>query len=275
MKAHAKLTNSFVANPPAFEAALQSNQVYPPRLSSRFSARFAQRRKNAIRYGACMTGGTLHLWRVALLFLAFSLPHTPAAPQTLSYTTIDVGGRLTVTVPSHWRVRDTAERQNIAAGSDAALNPTGKPSGPMHVSSLSVVSNPEPIRAIVRVSFLQDAGTQVDLIREVSANRSKVIAEFKASWEAEKHQAVEAMSRQGIQYLGQEEYRIETIGARTALVISYKRSSLKGGAPFVVTQYHVPMGSDKVLVTLSFQESEAALFRPILERVKNSIAIRR
>ena len=49
MKAHAKLTNPFVANPPAFGAALQSNKVYPPRLRSRFSERFAQRRINAIR----------------------------------------------------------------------------------------------------------------------------------------------------------------------------------------------------------------------------------
>ena len=230
---------------------------------------------HTLRYGVCMMREILHLWRFALLVLALCLQHTAAASQTLSYTTIEVGGRLTITVPSHWRVRDTAERQNVAAGADAALNPTGKSSGSMHVSSLSVVSNPEPIRAIIRVSFLQESGTQADLIREVSASRSKVITELKAGWEAEKQQVIEAMSRQGGQYLGQEDYRIETIGARTALVISYKRGSLKGGAPFVVTQYHVPMGSDKVLVTLSFQESEAALFRPILERVKNSIAIRR
>ena len=229
----------------------------------------------ALSYGVRMMREILLLWRFSLLILALCLQHTAAASQTLSYTTIEVGGRLTITVPSHWRARDTAERQNIAAGADAALNPTGKSSGSMHVSSLSVVSNPEPIRAIIRVSFIQESGTQADLIREVSASRSKVITELKAGWEAEKQQVIEAMSRQGGQYLGQEDYRIETIGARTALVISYKRSSLKGGTPFVVTQYHAPMGSDKVLVTLSFQESEAALFRPILERVKNSIAIRR
>ena len=49
MKAHAKLTNPFVANPPAFGAALQSNKVYPPRLRSVLATGIAQRRINAIR----------------------------------------------------------------------------------------------------------------------------------------------------------------------------------------------------------------------------------
>lgn len=225
-------------------------------------------------YSPCAACVAPSLWLTALLVVFFLLPASVAS-QTLGYTTIDVSDRLNITVPSHWRVRSLAERQNIAAGADAALNPTGKSSGPIHVSSLSVVSTPEPIKAIIRVSFLEEAGTQADLIREVSTNSNKVIAEIKAAWEAEKHQLIAAMSKQGVQYLGQEEYRIETIGGQTALVISYKRNSIKGGSPFAVTQYHVPMGRDKVLVTFSFLESEAALFLPILQRVKNSIAIRR
>lgn len=226
-------------------------------------------------YGVYLIRETVHLQRLAVLLLALCTLPTSATSKTLTYATIDVGGRLTITVPSHWRVRDTAERQNIVAGADAVLNPTGKSSESMHVSSLSVVSIPEPTRAIIRVSFVKEPGTQAELNREVRANRDKVIAEFKDAWDTEKQQLAEGMARQGVQYLGQEVFRIETIGTRTAFVISYKRTSLRGGAPFVVTQYHVPMGSDKVLVTLSFQESEAAMFRPILERVKNSISIHR
>ena len=49
MKAHAKLTNPFVANPPAIGAALQSNKVYPPRMSPSPFANIVARRINAIR----------------------------------------------------------------------------------------------------------------------------------------------------------------------------------------------------------------------------------
>ena len=214
--------------------------------------------------------------RVLLALLATSCTSGPALSQSLTYKQIDVGGdRVSITVPAHWRIRDTAERQNIAAGADAALNPTGRSAEPMHVSSLSVVSLPEPIQAIIRVSFIEEPGSQADLVREVTANREKVLAAVRASWDAEKQQLADAMVRQGLRYLGQETYRIEGVGSRTAMVTSYKRTSLTGGAPFVVTQYHVPMGKDKVLITFSYQESGAVLFRPILERVKNSIQIRR
>jgi hypothetical protein len=49
MHAHAKLTNPFVADQPAFGVALQSNKVYPPRLSSLHTTGIAARRINAIR----------------------------------------------------------------------------------------------------------------------------------------------------------------------------------------------------------------------------------
>jgi hypothetical protein len=49
MHAHAMLTNPFVANPPAFGAALQSNKVYLPHLRSLLATGIAQRRINANR----------------------------------------------------------------------------------------------------------------------------------------------------------------------------------------------------------------------------------
>jgi hypothetical protein len=220
---------------------------------------------------------TLHLKladSIVILALALCSLSLAAREQALEYSTIDVDGRVIITVPAHWHVNDTATRKNIAAYADAVLNPTGKLSNPIHVSSLAVASMPKPIRAIIRVSFVQGVGTQDDLNREVVQNRNQVLADVKASWEAEKETFVEGMAKQGIKYLGQESYNIEKIGARTAMVLSYKRSSITGGAPFVVTQYHVPMGTEKVLITLSYQESHAAVFRPILERVRNSIVIR-
>lgn len=217
--------------------------------------------------------------KIARYFLCLALSisglQLPAISQPLEYSKINVAGRVAITIPAHWHVRGLAERKNIAAGADAALNSVGKSSEPMHVSSLSVVSMPEPIRAIVRVSFVPESGTQADLKRQAASNSSQVLADFKNGWEAERPALIEAMTKQGGKYLGQESYRIETIGAHTTLVLSYKRSSIAGGAPFLVTVYQVPMGADKILITLSYQESHAAIFRPILERIKNSIVIDR
>ena len=49
MHPHAKLTNPYAADQPVLGAALQSNKVYPTRLSSLALAGIAARRINAIR----------------------------------------------------------------------------------------------------------------------------------------------------------------------------------------------------------------------------------
>ena len=49
MHPHAKLTNPYAADQPVLRAALQSNKVYPPRLSSLALAGIAARRINADR----------------------------------------------------------------------------------------------------------------------------------------------------------------------------------------------------------------------------------
>jgi hypothetical protein len=197
-----------------------------------------------------------------------------ARAQTAQYRRFDVKGRVLIVVPAHWRVRDENERKNIAASADALLDPTGQGTDPVHVSSLSVVSTPEPPQAIIRVSFVSDAGSQEELRQELQRGKTAVLAELAAGWKEQVQALSSALAKQGMRYLGDERFDILSFASKLAIMISYKRSSLHGGSPFAVTQYHVPMGADKVLVTISIQESARALLGPVLDRVKTSIAVR-
>ena len=82
------------------------------------------------------------------------------------------------------------------------------------------------------------------------------------------------MQKQGIQILGEEKVGIDTIGGLTAFTVTYRRTSAVGPSPFTVTQYHVPVGKEKVLITLSYRESDGLLFGLILDRVKRSVTIK-
>ena len=195
--------------------------------------------------------------------------------QTLQYRVVEVGNRVSITVPAHWRVKDASERQNIAASADALIDPSGKASEPMHVSSLSVVSTPEPPQAIIRVSFVAEPGSQAELKQELAGGKERAVAEIASVWREDSKTLAAAMAKQGMRYLGNERFDFQPLGSKTAVVISYRRTSARDGSPYLVTQYHVPMGTDKVLITLSLQESSALLVQPILDRVKNSIVIRR
>ena len=82
------------------------------------------------------------------------------------------------------------------------------------------------------------------------------------------------MKKQGMQILGEEKVGVDTIGGLTAFTLMYRRTSAVSPSPFTVIQYHVPVGKEKVLITLSYRESDGRLFGLILDRVKRSIMIK-
>ena len=193
--------------------------------------------------------------------------------QTSAYRKINVAGALTVEVPSHWYVRDLAERQNIAAAGEAILDGSRKKGEVTHVSALSVVSRPEPIGAIIRISFLTiEETSQATLNAQIRANRAAVLQDVTDMFKEEMVTLRQVMQRQGMKILDQEQVGIETIGGQTAFTLRYRRSSADGDSPFAVVQFHIPRGRQKVLITLSFRASDGRLFGSILDRVKRSVA---
>lgn len=208
-----------------------------------------------------------------VLLLAIALLPPAAIAQTVQYRHLSVAGRLTITVPSHWHVRDLNERRNIAASADASQDPHGRSAEPMHVSSLSVVSTVEKPQVILRVSFVAEPGSQQDLLLDLRRGKVAAIAELAQSYKQAVPTMEQIAAQQGGKYLGDEHFDFVQLGGKMAMLISYRRASLTGGAPFRVDQFHVPMGGDKILITVSVQESAAALMTPIVERIKNSIAI--
>ena len=89
--------------------------------------------------------------------------------QSSVYRRPSVADTLNHELPSHWYVRDLAERQNIAAAGEAITDGLRKTDDVTHVSVLSVlsvVSMPEPIGAIIRVSILSIEETSQTAVNE-------------------------------------------------------------------------------------------------------------
>jgi hypothetical protein len=195
--------------------------------------------------------------------------------QESQFRRVSVGSRVTIEVPAHWHVRDLDERRNISAAGEVLTEGVGKKNEPNHVSALSVVSRPEPVGAIIRVSFIPiDDLSQAALKQEIQADRSGVLKEIAGAFREDMDALRKGMEKQGMQILGQEKVGIDTIGGLTAFTLMYRRTSAVGPSPFAVTQYHVPVGKEKVLITLSYRESDERLFGLILDRVKRSVTIK-
>lgn len=216
--------------------------------------------------------------RLVSITLAFVISFTAVSSviaQESLFRRMSVGSRVSIEVPAHWHVRDIDERRNISAAGEVLTEGLGKKNEPNHVSALSVVSRPEPVGAIIRVSFIPiDDLSQASLVREIQSDRARVLREIGSAFREDIDALRKSMEKQGMQILGQEKVSIDTIGGLTALTLAYRRTSAIGTSPFTVTQYHVPVGKEKVLITLSYRESDGGLFGLILDRVKRSVTIK-
>lgn len=92
----------------------------------------------------------------AFILLALVVCVNNSSAQVSNYRRIEVGKRVSLEVPKHWHVRDLDERRNIAAAGEAIMDAVGRKNEPSHVTSLSVVSQPGPVGAIIRISIYTD-----------------------------------------------------------------------------------------------------------------------
>lgn len=217
----------------------------------------------------------VNLRSITLAFVISLTTVSGVIAQESQFRRISVDSRVTIEVPAHWHVRDIDERRNISAAGEALLEGAGMKNESNHVSALSVVSRPEPVGAIIRVSFIPiEDLTQASLLREIQLDRAGMLREIAGVFKEVMDAVRKGMQKQGIQILGEEKVGIDTIGGLTAFTVTYRRTSAVGPSPFTVTQYHVPVGKEKVLITLSYRESDGLLFGLILDRVKRSVTIK-
>lgn len=218
---------------------------------------------------------THRLLSIASAFVISFTTVSGVIAQESQFRRISVGSRVSIEVPAHWYVRDLDERRNISVAGEVLTEGVGKKNEPNHVSALSVVSRPDPVGAIIRVSFIPiDDLSQASLKREIQSDRAGVLREIAGAFKEDIDALRKGMKKQGMQILGEEKVGIDTIGGLTAFTLMYRRTSAVGPSPFTVTQYHVPVGKEKVLVTLSYRESDGRLFGLILDRVKRSVTIK-
>ena len=208
-------------------------------------------------------------------FIALALLTGWAFAQESNYQRLLVANRVSIEVPKHWQGLDIDERRNLAAASDVLGRTSKNRLPPSHVAALAVNATPSPPGAIVRVSIIStDPLTQADLAQALAEDRNGTMAELRNASREEMSVLAEQMQKQGLRLLGQEEVAIASIGGKTAIAVSYRRTSPSGPSAFRVTQYHIPLGAEKAVITLSFRESDAIVYSQIIDYIKNSISIR-
>lgn len=189
-----------------------------------------------------------------------------ALAQDTSYRRVQLVHDISIEIPSHWKVLSQETRQNLGAVGEAITKNAGVegPSG-KKVSLLAVNATPDPTGAMIRVSFTSPPDyTQSDLAAATPADLKDIGAEMQNTF-----RKLEAFG--GPKIMEMQPVRIEKLNNYRVLVMPYVRAGINGPSPWQVTQYKIPVSARLIEITLSYRQSDAILWRPILERVKRSL----
>lgn len=213
----------------------------------------------------------LFLLLYACSCLIIGLSSLSVGAQPAGYTKLNVKNRVQLEIPDGWTISDAEQRKRVK---ELAEKATGIPI--QHTASVSVQSFPAPSRIFVRVSFLrlESPISQADVRKEVQSDRQQVIRDLGEMWKEEAPLMWTGLAKTGIKEVGRASFAVETIGGQTALVIRYARTSSVNQAETVnVAQYHIPLGDEKALITLSYinGDKDAAAAH---DRLKSSVVIR-
>ena len=195
----------------------------------------------------------------------------PAIAQSPGYTKLNVKNRVQLEIPVDWTINDAEHRKRVKEfGEKVTGNAT------QHTASLSVQSFPVPSRVFVRASFLklEPPISQADVRKEVQADRPQVIRGLADMWKEESPVMWAGLAKSGIKEVGRPTFAVESIGGQTALVVRYGRTSTVNPAETMrVAQYHIPLGNEKALITLSYIDGDKDAITAH-DRLKMNIVIR-
>jgi len=183
---------------------------------------------------------------------------------------ISVEGRVDLEIPKGWLVHNENQRHRVREVAQEITQVAGQ-----YIAAFSASSNPQPSKIWIRVSFIPlDSPIQQATLRHlVTRARSELINGVSESWYVESKAMWQGLSKQGIKEVGKPTFDVEDIDGKIAFTIRYGRTSADRSSDTVrVTQYHVPLGTDKALITLSHIDDKDSFQKTSL--IRQSIRIR-
>ena len=199
---------------------------------------------------------------VAVGFFVLVCAHALAEDSPFNRRELAQG--ISVEIPSHWVVLSEASRKNVEARTGAITDSAGQTPSKSQ-TLLAVNATPAPTGAMIRVSVSPEVEYTAAVLEATSREDLKSIADDASS-------KFKALERDGgihlVKMLGP---KVLKVGSRTALLLPYERTSLAGPSNWIVQQHYIPFETHTVIFTLSYRRSDAALWEPILGRVRKSI----
>ncbi|MBC7162122.1 MAG: hypothetical protein H5U26_08445 [Immundisolibacter sp.] len=204
----------------------------------------------------------------ALLFLfALLPPQTTHAQSGSNFVQVTLPRGIELKIPKGWWLLSADLNQAIQDSADVIIGLSGEgPPDGQETNLIAANSMPRSTYAAVRVSStIPPSVAPSEFASITTADIRDLQSEMRQNFQ-------KLLPLQGnllIEFLGT---RIETISGHPAVVTEYRRTSPEG--PVFVQINQVFTFSQEIRISLSYRESEVALWKPVVEKIRRSIVIR-
>jgi len=191
-------------------------------------------------------------------------PSLPAASS--SFKRVNLPRGVSLDVPKGWWVLDDEFTQMLNTSTEAVMDLTGiSLQEGAETDLMRANSIPRSTFAAVAVTSMVPPSGQPD---ELSALGSAELSELAGHV---KSVLGNALAKQGWQLLSEVSLQVSSVSGYPALISEYRRTGPKG--PVSVQVIQIMTKRQEVKITLSFREAEAAIWSPVIEKIRLSIMV--
>lgn len=208
-------------------------------------------------------------WALSFLFLFALLPlQTTYAQSGSNFAPVTLPRGIELQIPKGWWLLSADHNRVIQTSVEAAmdLSGIGLPDG-QETNLIAANSMPRSTYAAVRVDSTIPPSVAPSGFASITAAD---IRELQTEMRQNLQKLLPLQGNQLVEFFGS---RIEKISGYPAIVTEYRRTGPKG--PVFVQINQVFTSNQEIRINLSYRESEVALWKPVVGKIRQSIVIRR
>jgi len=197
----------------------------------------------------------------------FPLQTAQATQSSSNFAPIKLPRGIELQIPKGWWLLGADLNRVIQTSAEAAmdLSGIGLPEG-NEINLIAANSMPRSTYAAVRV----DSTIPPSVVpSEFTSITAADVRELQTVMRQNLQKLLPLQGNQLIEFFGS---RIETISDHPAIVTEYRRTGPKG--PVFVQINQIFTSSQEIRINLSYRESEVALWKPVVGKIRQSIAVR-
>lgn len=195
-------------------------------------------------------------------------PDRPPPPSPSSnFKRVNLPRGVSLDVPKGWWVLDDEFTQMLHTSTEAVLDLSGMPLNEgTEVDLLRANSMPRSTYASVAVTSTVPPSGQPDELRAIRSDELSELARYLSAV------MQDGFSKQGWQLLDAVSVRVRSVSGCPALITDYRRTGVNGPVSGQVIQ--VMTEQQEVKIVLSYRDSEAAIWGPVIEKIRRSISVK-